>query len=49
MCIRDRASTGLATVSPSTIALPLKLVVFVMADGWSIVVQSLLDGLQAVG
>jgi len=43
------ASTGLATVSPTTIALPLKLVVFVMADGWSIVVQSLLDGLQAVG
>ena len=43
------AATGLATVAPSTVALPLKLVVFVMADGWSIVVQSLLDSLHAVG
>lgn len=43
------ASTGLSTVAPSTVALPLKLVVFVMADGWSIVVQSLLDSLHAAG
>lgn len=42
------ASTGLGMVSPATVSLPLKLVVFVMADGWSLVVQSLLDGVRAV-
>lgn len=41
------ASTGLGMVSPATVSLPLKLVVFVMADGWSLVVQSLLDGVRA--
>jgi len=40
------ASTGLGLLSPATVSLPLKLVVFVMADGWSLVVQSLLDGVQ---
>lgn len=40
------ASTGLGMVSPATVSLPLKLVVFVMADGWSLVVQSLLDGVR---
>jgi flagellar biosynthetic protein FliP len=40
------ASTGLGMVSPATVSLPLKLVVFVMADGWSLVVQSLLDGMR---
>lgn len=43
------ASTGLGTVSPASVALPLKLVVFVMADGWSLVVQSLLDGMRIQG
>lgn len=43
------ASTGLGTVSPASVALPLKLVVFVMADGWSLVVQSLLDGMRVTG
>ncbi len=42
------ASTGLGMVSPATVSLPLKLVVFVMADGWSLVVQSLLDGVRTV-
>lgn len=41
------ASTGLGMVSPATVSLPLKLVVFVMADGWSLVVQSLLDGMRS--
>jgi len=40
------ASTGLGMVSPATVSLPLKLVVLVMADGWSLVVQSLLDGVR---
>ena len=43
------AATGLGTVAPASVSLPLKLVVFVMADGWSLVVQSLLDGMRAVG
>ena len=41
------ASTGLGMVSPATVSLPLKLVVFVMADGWSLIVQSLLDGVRS--
>lgn len=40
------ASTGLSMVSPATVSLPLKLVVFVTADGWSLIVQSLLDGMR---
>jgi flagellar biosynthetic protein FliP len=33
---------GMAMLSPATVALPLKLVVFVMADGWHLIVESLL-------
>jgi flagellar biosynthetic protein FliP len=41
-------STGLVMLPPTLVSLPLKLLVFVMADGWSLVVQSLLDSVQAV-
>ncbi len=34
---------GLNTVSPGTVALPCKLLLFVMADGWFLTVQVLLD------
>jgi flagellar biosynthetic protein FliP len=34
---------------PTVVSLPLKLLVFVMADGWSLVVQSLLDSVRVVG
>lgn len=37
-------SLGMVMVPPSTVALPLKLLVFVMVDGWHLVVQSLLRG-----
>jgi len=40
-------STGLVMLPPSLVSLPLKLLVFVMADGWNLVVQSLLDGVRA--
>ena len=36
-------STGLVMLPPTLVSLPLKLLVFVMADGWSLVVKSLLD------
>ncbi|MFZ4732605.1 MAG: flagellar type III secretion system pore protein FliP [Pirellulales bacterium] len=42
-------STGLVTLPPAVVALPLKLMVFVMADGWTLVVRSLLDGLMPSG
>ena len=42
-------STGLVMLPPTVVSLPLKLLVFVMADGWSLVVQSLLDSVRAVG
>jgi flagellar biosynthetic protein FliP len=41
-------STGLVMLPPTLVSLPLKLLVFVMADGWSLVVRSLLDSVRAV-
>ena len=40
-------STGLVMLPPTLVSLPLKLLVFVAADGWTLVVQSLLDGLRS--
>jgi flagellar biosynthetic protein FliP len=37
-------SLGMVMVPPSVVALPIKLLVFVMIDGWHLVVQSLLRG-----
>jgi flagellar biosynthetic protein FliP len=34
---------GLATVPPVIVALPAKLLLFVMADGWHLIVQTLLE------
>jgi len=39
-------STGLMMLPPTLVSLPLKLMVFVAADGWSLVVRSLLDGMR---
>jgi len=41
-------STGLVMLPPTLVSLPLKLLVFVMADGWSLVVRALLDSVRAV-
>ncbi len=38
------ASLGLQTTSPQTVALPLKLVLFVAVDGWRLLVDALLRG-----
>ena len=35
---------GMVMVPPQLVALPIKLLVFVMIDGWSLIVQSLLRG-----
>ena len=40
-------SLGMVMVPPSVVALPLKLLVFVLIDGWNLVVQSLLRGAMA--
>ena len=40
-------ATGLVMLPPSLVALPLKLLVFVAADGWTLVVRSLLDSVRA--
>ena len=37
-------SLGMVMVPPQVVALPIKLLVFVMIDGWHLVVQSLLHG-----
>lgn len=39
-------SLGMVMVPPSVIALPIKLLVFVVIDGWSLIVQSLLRGVM---
>jgi flagellar biosynthesis protein FliP len=33
---------------PSLVSLPLKLLVFIAADGWSLVVRTLLDSVQSL-
>jgi flagellar biosynthetic protein FliP len=40
-------SLGMVMVPPSVVALPIKLLVFVMIDGWHLVVESLLRGAMA--
>ncbi len=40
--------TGLVMLPPSLVSLPLKLLVFVSADGWSLVVRTLLDSVQSL-
>lgn len=40
-------ATGLVMLPPTLVSLPLKLLVFVAADGWTLVIQSLLDGVRA--
>jgi flagellar biosynthetic protein FliP len=42
-------STGLVMLPPTLVSLPLKLLVFVAADGWTLVMQSLLDGVRVAG
>ncbi len=37
-------SLGMVMVPPAVVALPLKLLVFVLVDGWHLIVQSLLRG-----
>jgi flagellar biosynthetic protein FliP len=34
-------SMGMMMMPPMTISLPLKLLLFVLVDGWSLIVQSL--------
>lgn len=41
-------STGLVMLPPTLVSLPLKLLVFVAADGWMLVVQSLLDSVRTL-
>jgi flagellar biosynthetic protein FliP len=41
-------ATGLVMLPPSLVSLPLKLLVFVAADGWSLVVRSLLDSVRSL-
>lgn len=42
-------SLGMVMLPPAMIALPIKLLLFVLADGWYLVVQSLIVSFQAVG
>ena len=38
------AALGLQTTNPQTVALPLKLLLFVAVDGWRLLLESLLRG-----
>jgi flagellar biosynthetic protein FliP len=40
-------STGLVMLPPTLVSLPLKLLVFVAADGWTLIVRTLLTGFAA--
>jgi len=39
-------SMGMMMMPPMTISLPLKLLLFVLVDGWSLIVQSLCGVLE---
>jgi len=41
-------ATGLVMLPPSLVSLPLKVLVFVAADGWSLVVRALLDSVRSL-
>ncbi|MCX5745931.1 MAG: EscR/YscR/HrcR family type III secretion system export apparatus protein, partial [Proteobacteria bacterium] len=38
------AALGLANTSPQTVALPLKLLLFIAVDGWRLLIEALLRG-----
>jgi flagellar biosynthetic protein FliP len=40
-------SMGMATLSPATVALPMKLMLFVMVDGWRLIVETLMNSFYA--
>jgi flagellar biosynthetic protein FliP len=42
-------SLGMFMVPPTLVSMPLKLLLFVLADGWTLVVGSLLGGLAVAG
>jgi flagellar biosynthetic protein FliP len=42
-------SSGLVMLPPTIVSFPLKILVFVMADGWTLVVTSLLNGVSPAG
>jgi flagellar biosynthetic protein FliP len=37
---------GMVMVSPITFALPLKLIVFVLADGWAVLIGGLVESFK---
>ncbi|MBR1943300.1 flagellar type III secretion system pore protein FliP [bacterium] len=41
-------SMGMMFLPPTTIALPFKLIMFVMVDGWYLIIKSLVEGFVAV-
>jgi flagellar biosynthetic protein FliP len=42
-------SLGMVMLPPAMIAMPIKLLLFVLADGWHLIVQSLIVSFQAAG
>ena len=40
-------SMGMMFLPPTTIALPFKLIMFVMVDGWYLIIKSLVEGFAA--
>ena len=39
-------SMGMIMLPPALVSLPLKILVFVLVDGWNVVVEGLLKGIQ---
>jgi type III secretion protein R len=38
------AALGMSTVAPGTVALPFKLLLFILADGWYLIARALVLG-----
>ena len=39
-------SMGMVMLPPATIALPFKIMLFVLVDGWNLLIQSLIAGFR---
>jgi flagellar biosynthetic protein FliP len=40
---------GMSQLSPAMVSIPFKLLLFVLVDGWRLVIQMLLDSFGSIG
>jgi flagellar biosynthetic protein FliP len=43
------SAMGMSQLSPAMVSIPFKLLLFVLVDGWRLVIQMLLDSFGSIG